>query len=256
MHKKAQITIFVILALVILVAGVLIYFFYPNISSNSNILEENPKVYFQNCVEGVFKEKVKVIGLQGGSIVPDSSFDYLGSPVEYLCYTNKPYSKCVIQRASLISHIEKELKQSLTQKVNSCFDEMKKDYIDKNYKVSLKKGDFEVQLLPKRIILRSNSSLDLTKDSSQKYNSFDVVLNNNLYELASIARVIVNWERTFGDSEPAYFMNYYPEIKVVKENLNDGVKIYLLSYRKNPKDKFQFASRGTVWPLGVPSPTK
>jgi len=53
-----------------------------------------------------------------------------------------------------------------------------------------------------------------------------------------------------------YVMNYYPEIEVEKKQLSDGVKIYILSYRKSPEDKFQFASRSTVWPLGVPSPTK
>lgn len=254
LNKKGQVTIFVILAIVIVVAGGLIYFFYPEISSTSTSLEENPKTYIQNCVEGVFEENVEILGAQGGSFVPDSSFTYMGDEVEYLCYTNQYYETCVVQRASLVSHIEEELKESLTQKVSECFSEMESSYRDRGYGVNFEEEDFDVQLLPKKIILMSNSNLDLTKDSTQRYEFFDVVLDNNLYELASIARSIVAWEVKYGDSNQILYMNYYPHLKVEKIIQSEGTKIYIITERDSG-NKFQFASRSVVWPPGVPSPT-
>jgi len=249
-NRKGQITIFVILAIVIVVAGILIYFLYPKIQATSNSLEDNPKAYFQNCVEDSFQQNAKVVGLQGGSLNPESSIKYGGNKVEFLCYTNKYYDKCAPQRVLLISHIEDEIKKSLNKKVNDCFNSMDSDYKSKGYTTSLSPSDFDVNILPNKIILHSNSTFTLTKDSTNKYNSFDVVLNNNLYELASIARVIVNWEKTYGDSDPTYFMNFYPELKIEKKQLSDGVRVYTIENR-NTKDKFQFASRSVVWPLGV-----
>ena len=253
LSKKGQVTIFVILAIVIVVAGGAIYYFYPEISSTSTSLEENPKVYIQNCVEGVLEENAEILGIQGGSFVPDSSFTYLGDSVEYLCYTNQYYETCVVQRTSLVSHIEEELKESLTQKVDECFSEMESSYRSRGYGVNLEKGNFVVQLLPEKIILTSNSKLDLTKGSTQEYEFFDVVLDNNLYELASIARSMVAWEVEYGDLNPILYMNYYPHLKVEKMLQSDGTKIYIITDRDSG-NKFQFASRSVVWPPGVPTP--
>ncbi len=249
-NVKGQVTIFVILALVIVVVGIALYFFYPKVISNSNSLEENPKTYMQNCVEGVLQENVDTVSSQGGSINPPSSFFYNGTNVEYLCYTNQPYEKCVVQRVLLISHIEEELQNSTRKKLNDCFDSMNSDYSSKGYETSLKRGEFNVILLPKQILLHSNTTFSITKGSTQKYESFDIVLNNNLYELASIARVIVNWEKTYGDSDPTYFMNFYRDLKIEKMPQSDGTRIYIITDR-NTKSKFQFASRSVVWPLGV-----
>lgn len=249
-NTKGQVTIFVILALVIVVAGVLIYFFYPNIISTSNSLEENPKIYFQNCIEDTLRQNVETLSSQGGSITPGANITYKGEQIEYLCYTNEYYTPCVIQVAPLIFHIESELKNSLTQKVNECFDSMKADYQYKGYQISSNKGEFSVDLLPKKVIIQSNSTLTLSKDSTQKYESFEAVLDNNLYELASISRMIVSWEAVYGGSEPMLFMSYYPKFNIKKNMQSDGTNIYIIIDTETG-DKFQFASRSLVQPLGV-----
>ena len=204
----------------------------------------------QNCVEDVFLENTQILSSQGGSMNPTQGFIYKGDKVEYLCYTNQYYDTCVVQKVSLISNIEEELKLSLKQKVSECFSSMKADYEKKDYNPVLKNGDFSVDLLPKKIVLHSNSTLTLSKDSTVKYESFDVVLDNNLYELASTARVIVNWEKNFGDSEVKLLMDWDPSIKVEKKLQSDGTKIYIVTDR-NTEDKFQFASRSVVWPPGI-----
>ncbi|MBU2612806.1 MAG: hypothetical protein KKB62_03740 [Nanoarchaeota archaeon] len=250
--KKGQVTIFVIIALVIVVAGVLIYFFYPGLTSTATSLDENPRSYIQNCIENNLEENVMIVGLQGGSLEPSSYIIYGGNTVEYLCYTNENYKTCVPQRAALVSHIEKELKDALALRVTECFSQMRSDYTSRGYTVVLDSDKFNVNLLPDRVILHSNSTLTLTRASTERYDSFDVIVNNNLYELASIARNIVSWEEQYGDSDPAYFMYYYPHLKIEKKLQSDGSKIYIITERETG-NIFQFAVRSVVWPLGASS---
>ncbi|MFH1240218.1 MAG: hypothetical protein V1672_03295, partial [Candidatus Diapherotrites archaeon] len=94
-----------------------------------------------------------------------------------------------------------------------------------------------------------NSSLVLTKESTEKYDLFSVVLNNNLYELVSVANSILNWETRYGDSETTNYMTYYHDLKVEKKKQSDGSTIYILTDRNNG-NKFQFASRSVAWPPG------
>ena len=107
----------------------------------------------------------------------------------------------------------------------------------------------DIELLPKRIVGIFNYSLILTKGSTERYDSFSVVLNNNLYELVSIASSILNWEARYGKAESTIYMNYYHDLKVEPKLQSDGTTIYILTDRNNG-NKFQFASRSVAWPPG------
>ena len=85
----------------------------------------------------------------------------------------------------------------------------------------------------------------MTKENSDRYDSFNVALDNNLYELVSIANSILDWEVTYGDSDTTIYMDLYPDLKVDKRYLGDGTKIYIVEGRED-ESKFQFASRSLV----------
>jgi hypothetical protein len=167
-----------------------------------------------------------------------------------LCYTNEYYKTCVMQQPMLKDHIESEIKNEIKGQVTACFNSMRESYQKKGYDVAMKEGGTTIELLPERIASTFNYSLTLTKgEDTQKYNSFSVVLNNNLYELISIANSILNWEASYGDAETTTYMNYYRDLKVEKKKQEDGTKIYILTDR-NTEDKFQFATRSVAWPPG------
>ncbi len=257
--KKGQVTMFVIIALVIVVAGILIYFFVPGIKTTSIQSQEDPVAYFQNCVQGNLSSNVQTVSMQGGSMNPSSSIMYLGNRVAYLCYNSQPYAAsatqmCMPQVAFLTSHIEQELKKSMTSTVENCFSEMQQDYTSKGYNVNLQLGNFSVSLLPNRMLLHSNTQLTLTKGSQKYYNSFDAVLNNNLYELAGVASTIVGWEQAYGDADPAYFMTYYPDLVITKNIQSDWTKVWVIK-EANTGNEFEFAVRSINWPLGIPTPS-
>jgi len=248
-NKHGQVTIFIIIAIVILVIGVLIFLFYPQIKTGLGFEEKNPSAFIQTCIEEEIENSVNELSLQGGSLAPEHYILYDNAKVEYLCYTGEYYKTCVMQQPMLKEHIESEIENEIKTEVKNCFDSMKESYEKRGYGVNLRQGETNIELLPKRIIATFDYSLTLTKGESEKYDSFKVVLNNNLYELVSIVNSILNWEASYGDAETTIYMDYYPDLKVEKKKQSEGSTIYILTERE-AGNKFQFASRSVAWPPG------
>jgi len=246
MRKRGQVTIFIIIAIVIIVVGILIYAFYPQIQSIIKPESKNPSAFLQSCLEDEIEDTVEILSLQGGSLVPEhfvSGDD--GEEVQYLCYTNTYFEYCVVKEPMLKTHVETEIKNAISDKVDACFEELKESFEDERYSVNVEEGIVFVELLPERIITTLTHKLTLTRGDTERYESFMIVLDNNLYELVSIARNIVNWEATLGDASTTMYMDYYPYLKVEKHGTDDASKIYILTNRETG-DKFQFASRSMV----------
>ena len=252
-NKKAQVTIFIIIAVIIVALAFLVYSFYPQIKSGLSGEQKNPLSYIQTCLEDKIKDTATELALRGGSINPEFYVLYEDEKVEYLCYTNEYYRTCVVQQPMLKTHVEMEIKEGIENDVQSCFASLKSSYEKKGYNVALSAGNKRIELLPKRIVGTFNYSLTLTKGSTEKYDSFVVIVNNNLYELVAIANSIIEWETTYGDAEVTTYMTYYPNLKVEKKSGNGG-KVYVLTDR-NTKSKFQFATRGQIWPAGYTNST-
>mgnify|MGYP001618039170 FL=1 len=244
--KTGQITIFIIVAIVIVAMAVLIYVFYPQISSTLGVGEQDPNAFIQTCMEDEIKSTVETISLQGGSLEPESYFTYNNIPIQYLCYINEANKLCVVQQPLLKQHIESEMKAGIEPVARNCFDELKTSFEGRNYDVIMREGDINVELLPQRIVSTFNYTVTLERaGETKRYESFNVVLNNNLYELESIGKSIIEWEATVGKADPRTYMSYYPNLKVEKNVRDDGTNIYILTDRSTG-DKFQFAIRSLV----------
>ena len=125
-NRKGQLTIFIIIAMVIVAVGILIYSFWPQIKSVLGGEAGNPQAFIQGCVEKEIEDAVEIISLQGGSVEPDSFYTYEGNKIEYLCYQNQGYaSYCVVQQPFLKQHIESEIKNEIADAVESCFESMR-----------------------------------------------------------------------------------------------------------------------------------
>jgi len=255
-NQSGQVTIFIIIGIIIVAAALLIYSFYPQIQSSlGGVQEQNPQSYIQSCVENDLKNTVNQISNQGGSFNPTDNYVlYNDIKIEFLCYTGEYYRPCIIQQPMLKEHIESEIKNVMDSKVDACFTSLKNSYEGRGYTVTLQSGVKNFELLPSRVVATLNYSLTLTKGTDvEKYNSFIISLNNNLYELSSIATSILNWESLYGDAETTTYMTYYHDLKVEKKFGADGAKIYILTNR-NTGNKFQFAVRSQVWPAGYVNP--
>jgi len=248
--KRGQVTIFIILAIVIVVGAVLAYFFIPGFGLTTGLSVENPEAFIESCMEDEIEMALEKISLRGGSLEPEHFFNYYNNPVEYLCYINQNYIPCIVQQPLLINHLKSELDESLQPVANSCFNDLKESYEDKGYNVEMKQGKIDTEFKIKSILFNfPNYELTLKKGETLKFDSFNIFVNNNLYELASIANSIIGWESTYGDAETTVYMNYYPHLKVEKKKQGEGTTIYIITNRETNK-KFQFASRSLVFPPG------
>ena len=234
--------------------AVLVYMFYPKIISRFETETTNPSTFIQECMEEKIQDTVDVLSLQGGSVNPTFYYTYYDETsvdnLEYLCYTNLYYNPCVVQQPMLINHIQSEIKNEIEGDAKDCFNSMKKSYENKGYKVDIKEGNLTVELLPEKIVTTFNNELTLTKGNIEKYQNFNIVLDNNLHKLVSIANSIIGWETVYGDSEVTTYMNYYHDLKVEKKKQMDETTIYIITDR-NSGDKFQFASRSYAFPPGT-----
>jgi len=248
--KRGQVAIFVIAALVLVVIAILFYLLYPQIRSTLGLDVKNPNQFIRDCVESHIKDVKNTLVLQGGSIDPQNYFLYKDKKIEYLCYNEEYYLMCVVQQPLLKRHVEEEIKKAINDEVQSCFNELETTFKGKGYDVNLKRGNFEIDILPERIVANFDHSVILIKDDArEEYKSFSVAVNDNLYELLSIANSIISMETKYGDSESTIYMNYYHDLKVEKLKQTDGTTIYILTDRSSG-DKFQFASRSLAWPPG------
>jgi len=253
--KRGQVTIFIIIAIIIVALGALIYLIYPPIKSAIKADYKNPNAFIQNCMEDEIEENVEKLSLQGGSIDPKHYFLYEDEKVEYLCYTNEYYKYCLIEQPLLEAHIESEIKNAIEDKAGTCFQDLKESYEERGYHVNLRAGETIVELLPKRIVTTFTHQLTLTKRESEQYEVFRVILDNNLYEFVEIANSIIDWENAYGKAETSMYMRVYHHLKVemIPQSIaiegQDDTKIYILT-DKNTGKKFQLASRSLALPPG------
>ena len=133
--------------------------------------------------------------------------------------------------------------------MKKCFDDLETNFKKKGFVVDLKKNDYSVELLPKKINIVLNYPLTLTKGGSDRYDKFEINLKNNLYEHVLISNSILDWETAYGDVEVTTYMALYSNLKVEKKKQGDGTTIYILTNR-DAGNKFQFASRSLVFPPG------
>jgi len=236
-NKRAQITIFIILALAIIVLLVLLFTRNNELTTIFNT--KSPINQIKDCSKEALSEGLELISSQGGSISPENYYLYENNKIEYLCYTEENYKEGIIQKPLLKQSIEKELKKYITPKIKGCIDSVK---------TSLEKKSLE--LIPNNIFATIDLDLKITKDKTESYKSIKTNIDSNLYKIIMIASSILNFEASQGDSEIMTYMIYYPSLKIEKKIQGDGTKIYILT-DKTSLEKFMFASKSLVFPPGI-----
>ncbi len=254
--KKGQVTIFVIVA-VLIVAVIAIFFLFklgvvPTSGSNA---EENPEQFLASCIEGGLREKISTILSQGGYISNplNKSFKFSeekeATDIAYLCYTQNDYLPCINQEALLIQHLKKEIRGGIKKQVRDCFTDLTKSLSKKGYVVDATYKDFEVDLISKKIILKIDAKISLTKkENSIKREKFNLVFNSRFYDLAIVVQEIVSQEARFCNFEQLGFMLFYPEYEIKKFRAGEDI-IYRVKHRKT-QEEFKFIIRGCVIPAG------
>ncbi|MEM2933060.1 MAG: hypothetical protein QW622_02540 [Candidatus Pacearchaeota archaeon] len=245
-QKKAQVTIFILIAIAIF--AVLVIMFYPKIKIY--FVPSTPVSFIDECIKGEIDKITERVSLQGGSSKPDFYYSYKGNKIEYLCYTNQYYKTCTMQRPLLKQHIESEIKDYIEEKARSCVYGLKEEMEKRGYSVSMNYQGVDVSIVPGNIIITLNAKMNMKKEeATESFNKFEIKKKSEIYNLVMLTTNILNSEARYGDTNIINYMFYYPEIKVEKLKQGDGSKVYILT-NTGTNEKFMFATRSLSWPGG------
>tara|TARA_Y100000310_G_C20567256_1_gene756147 strand:- start:226 stop:1005 length:780 start_codon:yes stop_codon:yes gene_type:complete len=258
MEKKGQLTIFIIVAVVI-VAAILLFLLFrssvlPDIVGGKE--DTNPQAFLDSCLGDKLKETVELISHQGGytsnplnrTFKFEDEKDYVD--VSYLCYNQNYYYPCINQEPVLITHLKDEIKDYLKNDVQTCFNDFVESLEKRGNDVDATYNGFEIQLVPKKVILEIEGNLKITKaDETTAQQNLGLVVQSRFYELAVLVQEINSQEARFCNFEHLGFMLLYPQFEIDKFRTGDSTTIYTVTHRDS-KEWFRFAVRSCVIPPG------
>ncbi|MBU2576783.1 MAG: hypothetical protein KKF50_03605 [Nanoarchaeota archaeon] len=248
-NKRGQLTIFIIVA-VVLVVAIIAAFWFIGKRTTETPANLNPKQFVQKCVRDAVENSVEKMLENGGQRMPSQAISYQGTEWNYLCYQADFYLGCYNLHPMLEFLIENEIKEDTKREVQACFDSMREDFESKGFDVSGGSTDYSIDLLPGMVEVNLKKRIDVVRgDSSQSYEDFGTKILSPIYELMRIAREVVNSESQYCHFEYNGYMLLYPDYEIRRIDYSDS-KIYRLIDRRT-KAEFKFAVRSCAFAPGV-----
>lgn len=240
--KRGQVTIFIILAIII-VAGILVYSFAIKPSFDG---KNTPSLGFEKCVSKALENKVEELAITGGYQGQYLSFKYLDEKIPYFCYTEENLELCSVQTPSPKTFFENSLKELVLPEIKNCYD---------TSILSLKLQGYEVEKGEIKTELNINSgSIDVlikapTNIEGASFEKFSYSYPSNIYDVLILATEILNTEISVGEVDVLDYVYTYPDLRVQRLVQDDGSAIYILE-DKDSEIKYQFAVRNLYFPPG------
>ena len=242
MKNKGQVTVFVLVAIVI-VSAVLVFFLWVQPTYLSDL---GRGLNFEGCVEDAVEQAVDELGPKAGFVNPGFTYAYNGERFTYLCYTNEYYETCTVQVPFLKNAFDEGIENLVRGKIDACYDNSINDLDGQGYDVVSGVVDYDVLIEPGVVRVEIDAP---TSVGSQSFSRFNVRVNSPIYEMVMISTSILQSEAVLGDSDTSSLMLFYPDYIITKIKRGDGTTVYILEH-KDLGNKFQFASRSLAWPSG------
>jgi len=202
--KCAQITVFVIIAIVIVAAAIGIFVFRDKIFPSGGGGEfAEVYDYFDSCIEANTKIALSMAGTQAGYIkVPDfepgneyapfsSQMDFLGNPVPYWYYVSS--NGVIKEQVPSIFEIEMQIEDYLNEEIPKCdFSSLR----EKGYVIELKEIKTNVNIKNSKVDVSVNGDLYVEKaDSNAVKKIHEVSVSSKFGEFYSLALDIYDKEK-------------------------------------------------------------
>ncbi len=215
MRQKGQVTLFIIIAVLVIAAALFSYFFFikkPTIAPKVQPVE----TYFVDCISEHVKEATKIAGMQAGYIelpefepgsdyLPFSSrFNFLGSDVPYWFYVSG--NNIFKEQKPELWEIEKQFSDYLNTKVKECeFD----FFTEQGYEINFE-GEPKTEVKIKADSIESVVVWPLTityGDATSKINEHKAVVKTHFGRLYDDAKAIYEAEQ-----EQLFLENYAMDV--------------------------------------------
>jgi hypothetical protein len=254
--KKAQLTIFIILAILIVAVVLFIFLFWPKLKSSASLETDNPYIFIEQCIEEHIQDTTEIVTEHGGgyNVNEEMSFFHRGEYIRFLCHTNENFRPCYKQYAFLGPHIEQQILINIENEVDQCFESLINAYESEGFTARIQQSSnnprIEVSIIPEFISINMHKDLFVSKGNDNlEFHNFNIKSQSELYNIIEVAENILDWESTVGDALSEAYMIDNPYIKVEKRLKEDEVKIYTITYRTTG-EKFRFATRSLALPPG------
>ncbi len=245
-NKKAQVTIFIILAILAVAAIILFFvlrgFIGTGIGGN---VETNPQRFIELCAEEEMRNSINTVLSQGGFLETENYQLYNDTKVAYLCKNNGLFNPCINQHPMFLNEISKELKENIKPVVDGCFAELEESFKERGYDVVVgeDKG-IEVILSPGVVFLAINRSVSVSKnEESTSFENMKVQYKSSLYDLAGVAVEIAKSEAVTCYFEYFGYTILYPQYLIHLKVYSDSSKVYSIK-DANTKEELNIAIRG------------
>jgi len=206
LNRKGQVTIFIIIAVVVVVITG-IAFYVINSNQKSKLSQEffesaeiKPKLYeienkVSDCVAQSTRDSIEVIGVQGGYYNrPASSDDYFDLEWTFIPY----YYKEGEFKIPGLDNVEKELSAYVKDNVDIC---MKGFSVD-NFEVSYKLKKVDSQILEEEVLFKIDFSIDAETEGKAvtiDLEDFEVSYESSLYDILEVTDYVVKTNKETGD---------------------------------------------------------
>lgn len=250
--KCSQITLFVVLALIIIIAVILAFFIMRAVQRGIGQPLE-PKTYMEQCVAKSLERHEDF--LIKGNLYPNrtiNSIKYQGEYVPYLCSVSQFYSPCVNQEPMLLVYTEKNLSGLVKPDAEKCFSNLIKLLKKRGYKIDEQEGmNLSIKIRRGKITANIEKRFTTRTDVEIKtYENFASSTASPLYRLIDTARNIINFESETCEFNDIGWMIYYRDISINKFTASEGSKVYTLTDKATGKS-IKFAVKSCLWPAGI-----
>ena len=248
-NKKGQLTIFIIMAILIVVS-ILIAIYLMGRSEFESPVNLNPEQFVRKCVKDAVSPSIEAVIRNGGVIEPSFFKMYEGEAYNYLCFQEQWYLPCVNHYPQLREIIEEQIRSDSAQRVSDCFEGFKEEFESRGYDIQEGVIDYDVEIVLGRVEIYINKTIELSKgEGSQSFDNFDSHILSPLDEIIDVVYEIVNQEAQYCNFDYNGFMLLYPEHDIDRVEY-DYSRIYKVTDRRSGK-MFKFAVRSCAWKHGI-----
>jgi hypothetical protein len=248
-NRKAQLTLFVIIALLI-VGGIILFFIIRN-QGTIKVDVNNPEKYISECIAKSLEANEKIVLENNGYLnKTDNYIIYSNEKVPYLCKSSQFYLPCINQEPMFLEIMRKQIQENVKKDATKCFENL---VATLKRKYEIKDGAMTLVIVIEKGKLKAeiDKKIEITSDNEKRnFENFESEINSPIYGLGSLAQTIVNFESTLCEFNSVNWMANYPDIKISKFMTGEGTRVYTLEDRETQKN-IGFAVKTCVMPAGI-----
>lgn len=192
--KRSQVTIFVIIAVIIVAALVAMFILMGKQKITALSPVENPKGYIEDCIKTSSQEALVNIIPSGGLLNAQNYFKFNGMNVLLLCSTGEYERLCTNQHPMLSREIENQIIISIRPAVEKCFAKVSSSLAGYDYREN-SQLQLSAEITPGLLSVKASKKIAYSKNEQAiTLENFGIRLNSALWDFVSISNEIVNEE--------------------------------------------------------------